>query len=202
MLSADPYVPRHLENTDFDDGSDKWKFSPAEQSRQTGGEQASMDVKFRDGYGTVQGRRYNYGIGAVPPDAGTRFLWTKRCEQGPNICTQKIKNLEPGRVYSLKAVTADYGDMVALNHEPKVLSVRIAIDGVELLPEESFQEVMTNRSGRATEFCMNFHRIIFRATSNTARLVISDWISDEEPGGPIGQEITYNYLQLMPFLED
>ena len=193
MLSEAPYVLHHIENGDSDDGGDHWTFSPSEEG--------SMDTKFRDGYGTMQGRRYSYGIGEVPPDNGTRFLWTRRGARGPNTCSQEIKHLIPGKVYSIKMITADYGDMRALTHDPKELPVSFAVRGAQLVPERSFREVLVHRDGQPLQFCMNFHLLVFRATADTATLVISDWRTDKEPGGPVGQEIIYNYIEVQPFLE-
>jgi hypothetical protein len=45
----------------------------------------------------------------------------------------------------------------------------------------------------------NLHLKVFRAKASTATLTISDWSSDEGPGGPVGQEISYNYLELQPY---
>ena len=49
---------------------------------------------------------------------------------------------------------------------------------------------------------MNYHWLLFRAGSTTARLVVSDWLSDDKPGGPIGQELIYNFIEIQPYLED
>ena len=64
---------------------------------------------------------------------------------------------------------------------------------------------------------------IFRTTSDTATLTVSDWVSSDraywpaewglqvnteewkqpgQPGGPIGQELMFNFLELQPYLED
>ena len=46
---------------------------------------------------------------------------------------------------------------------------------------------------------MNYHRMVFRPKSNTAELIISDWASSHEPGGPIGQELVCNFIEIQPF---
>ncbi len=48
---------------------------------------------------------------------------------------------------------------------------------------------------------MNYHWRVFRAKSPTARLTVSDWQSEEEPGGPIGQKLMCNFLQVHPYFE-
>ena len=48
---------------------------------------------------------------------------------------------------------------------------------------------------------MNYHRIVFRARRERARLVISDWARREQPGGPVGQEMICNLIEVQPYLE-
>ncbi len=49
---------------------------------------------------------------------------------------------------------------------------------------------------------MNYHWRVFRAKSATARLTVSDWKSAAEAGGPIGQELIFNFLELQPYLSE
>jgi hypothetical protein len=49
---------------------------------------------------------------------------------------------------------------------------------------------------------MNVHRLVFRALGTTAKLTISDWTDATTPGGPIGQEILYNFVEVQPYIED
>ena len=42
--------------------------------------------------------------------------------------------------------------------------------------------------------------IAHRADGETARLTVSDWKSDTEPGGPIGQAMMFNFIELQPYL--
>ncbi len=48
----------------------------------------------------------------------------------------------------------------------------------------------------------NHHRVMFRATGKTATLNISDWLSDQEAEGPVGQELMLNYVQVQPYFEE
>jgi len=191
MLSDDPYVLTHIENPDFDDDARGWTLSPAEAG--------SMAVKGMDGYGMLQCRYHNYRL---PPDNGNQFMWTKRSARGPNICSQQIKDLEPGRLYSVKAITADYNDLVENRLVEQRHALRIEIDGGETLPGKSFQAVQKPWRGEPRKIFISYHLIVFRAESDTARLVISDWLSDKEPGAPIGQELIYNYLEVTPWLDE
>ena len=54
------------------------------------------------------------GLGrpADPEHIGDTFLWMKRSEKGPNTFSQTIKNLQPGRLYSMKMFTCDYQDLI------------------------------------------------------------------------------------------
>ena len=49
---------------------------------------------------------------------------------------------------------------------------------------------------------MNYHWRVFRAKAATARLVVSDWKSAAEAGGPAGQELMFNFLELQPYLSE
>jgi len=43
---------------------------------------------------------------------------------------------------------------------------------------------------------------LFRAKSDTCNLAISDWADEQNPGGPAGQEIVYDFIQIQPYLEN
>ncbi len=203
MLSDTPYVLTHIENPDFDDDSKAWTLSPAEEARHTEGGQGSMAVKYLDGYGMFQGRHTFYKI---PPDNGNHFLWTKRSERKPNVFSQEIRNLQPGKLYSVKVISGDYSDLVKGEDAKKTLALSVKIEGAEVIADKSFQEewrkpnTMGARGGTYS-YWMNLHRIVFRATSGRAELVISDWLAENAPGGPIGQEIICNFIDVQPYLE-
>jgi hypothetical protein len=78
------------------------------------------------------------GLGrpADPEHIGDTFLVMKRSEKGPNSFSQAIKDLEPGRMYSLKMFSCDYQDLVQprkkTQEQAQPFVGRIAIDGVEL----------------------------------------------------------------------
>jgi hypothetical protein len=46
---------------------------------------------------------------------------------------------------------------------------------------------------------MNYHWYLFRAEGKTARMTITDWADDDEPGGRIDQELMFNYIQVHPY---
>ena len=61
------------------------------------------------------------GLGrpADPEHIGDTFLWMKRSEKSPNTFSQEIKNLEPGRLYSLKMFSCDYQDLINARKKTK-----------------------------------------------------------------------------------
>ena len=102
-------------------------------------------------------------------------------------------------------ITGDYQDL----SQQESHAVSIQIDNVEPIPQKSFQSVLKQIKGSGLGYNVhvnpawfNYHLKVFRARSTTATLTISDWASDTEPGGPIGQEIIYNFIEVMPYLED
>ena len=87
----------------------------------------------------------------------------------------------------------------------ELLRFRLAVElhNVEVLREESFQHIFANcydhsygpynKDHRAW---MNYHWIIFRAKREEATLTISDWANSKEPGGPLGQELIMNFVEI------
>ena len=192
MLSTDPYMLRHIKNPDFEDGTDSWKVSAANKES------------------VVPGSLKDYGMLVMryPPDSqGDTFLLMKRQAKKPNVISQKIKNLEPGRYYSVKLISGDKHSMgTKIKHD-----ISIAIDGVEMVPEKCFQEVFSNDWSRA-HFAYGFdseHKAwfnlffkVFQAKSSTAKITISDWSVDGKRVGPTGQELMLNFIEIEPYLMD
>ncbi len=188
-LSSDPYVLNHLENPDFEDGLKGWRVMPAEPG--------SIDTRSMEGLGWLQGRFTREG-------EGDRFLWMRRCANRPNVVSQTVKNLQPGRPYSLKLYVADYLELTKNQKH----SVRVRMEGVDLVTDKCFHAVYPNcyshhipRFGdRNTYF--NFIRLVFYPRAPRAELSISDWTSDDQPGGAVGQELMYNFVEIEPYLID
>ncbi len=200
MLSPYPYELTYIENADFAQGLQGWTVSPAEEG--------SIEGKTMPGYDrVVQGGWYRATL-------GDSFLWMKKSKSAPNTVAQKLTGLEPGRLYSLKMYTLDY-------QHPQVeqeLAISIKLTPVELLPEKCFQRVYRTYRSKAPEQkdwdWANYHRLVFRAQDTEAILEISDWTREESKefssgtgsheslGVPLGQEITSNFIQIQPYLED
>jgi hypothetical protein len=48
---------------------------------------------------------------------------------------------------------------------------------------------------------MTYHWLRFRAMGPTATLTLSDWTKSGEPGGPAGQQIMVNFVEIQPVLD-
>jgi len=190
MLSTDPYELPHLRNGDFAEGASAWHLAPAEQG--------SITFRTIAGYGYLQGRypgRF---------DIGDTVLCTKRSAQAPNIFSQTIEALVPGRLYSFRMYTADARELETGRSKKQKYAVSVRLENVDELEEKCFQHVFGNCHLRAPfkkrNACwMNFHYRVFRARATSAHLRVSDWLTDQEPGGPVGQELVYNFVQIQPY---
>src|SRR5262245_34400375 len=100
MLTRDPLLLKHIQNADFDDGVKGWTIQAAEEG--------SIATKRFPRYGRIEGR---YPRNDREP-IGDAFLWMKRSPKGPNTVSQTIKDLQAGRLYSMKMFTCDYKDLV------------------------------------------------------------------------------------------
>ena len=130
----------------------------------------------------------------------------RRSPQGPNSFSQEIKDLEPGRLYSLKMAVADYGDMVNGVSRRLESTFSVRLDNVELLSDQCFDghfrgnpALKFKTSNRPQLICA---RRVFRAQGPTAKLTVSDWVGENGPGGPIGQELMFNFIEIQPYLDE
>jgi hypothetical protein len=192
---ADPYELKHLLNPDFDEGTAHWELRPAEAG--------SIRTGKKLGYNALQGRWPGY------QPYGRAFLVVKRSPTKPNAFSQEITHLEPGRLYALKMITADHQDLERGTSRSARHAISIDLEGVDLQtgPDEAFSCPFHSGAKEAgfTEakpLWMNYHWRVFRAKSATARLTVSDWKSAAEAGGPAGQELMFNFLELQPYLSE
>ena len=188
--SADPFDDsRLLANGDFAEGARHWTLSPAQ----------SNSIRFVDEIhlGWLEGR-YQY-----TPQGDTALLMV-RGHKKPNAVSQPIRNLEPGRLYSFRMITGQYQDMTG----KKTHAVGISLEGATRIDDRSFVHVFHNsyahkygRYDAKQDAWMNYHWVVFRADGATAKVTISDWADQKQPGGPIGQGITFNFAQVHPYFE-
>lgn len=190
-MLRDPYELRHLTDPDFEQGTRHWRAAPAEEGAITAGKLT--------GYGQLQGR---YPAGAF----GDTFLVMKRSAKGPNAVSQQLDGLKRGRLYSVKLISGDYADLRDGKTRKDRQALSIRLDGAEVL-EGGFSYPFPSGRGpnpftREAPFWMTYHWLRFRAGGPTAQLVISDWLKSDEPGGPIGQEVMCNFVEVQPVTED
>lgn len=186
-LAVGPYRLDHLTNPDFADGTAGWTLAEAEPGAITAGR--------ADGFGFLQGRY---------PDrsAGQSVLTLRRSAGKANQVTQTIRNLSPGRPYSLKLFCADAKEMGV----KQKLGLAVNLEGVAVDREHSFQHVFPNCYSHhfgpfddRNRAWMNYFWIVFTPAGQEARLTISDWV-DGRPGGPAGQEIMFNFVEVQSYL--
>ena len=111
----------------------------------------------------------------------------------------------------------DYGDYRKGISTNQAHASSVRIKDVEVLSKGSFRSVFGSGLNaheygpfdRENQLYITYRRDVFRAKRATAKLAISDWESDPsagsgqaDPGGPVGQELGFNFIQVQPYLED
>jgi hypothetical protein len=196
LLTKDPLFLTHLRNADFAKGMEDWTIQPAES--------ATIAVKNFPRFGRIEGRFMGLGRPADPEHVGDTFLWMKRSVKGPNVFSQTIKNLEPGRLYSMKMFSCDYDDLVhpkSKKLEDAQSVVTLSIADVDLDAKRSFNEVYASSPEPKIPVGITYYWRVFRAKARSARLTVSDWRDEKNPGGPLGQEQAFNFLEIEPYHE-
>ena len=191
-VSSDPYELTHIRNADFTEGLDDWTVAAAEED--------AVRAERYPGYGSLQGRYYR---------GNDTFAVMKRGVETPNTLSQSITGLQVGRTYSVKLLSADYGELVGGSSVKGIHPMAVTIEGGELVEgtKYQYQEPYSTR-GRLGQFTdqvplwINLHWHVFRATGTTATLRISDWAAPDAPGGPEGQELAINFVEVKPYLMD
>ena len=197
MLTKDPLFLTHIQNADFEKGTEGWTLHPAEEG--------TIAVKSFPRYGRIEGRFMGLGRPADPEHIGDTFLWMKRSEKRPNTFSQTIRDLEPGRLYSMKMFSCDYNDLVNPRDRKLEEATRftgsVVLEGVDVDTKRSFTEMYSSTPEPKIPVWITYHWRVFRAKAATAKLIISDWPSEKEPGVPFGQEQTFNFLEIQPYHE-
>ena len=168
-LSQDPYILRHLDNPGFEDGDKGRTFQPA-----AGGSVEAVPVERMPQSGAKQ--KY------CPVPEGKHVLRTRRTGAQPNVFSQTIKRLEPGRLYSLRLYKTAPG------YSNRLIPASITLRRV--LPQTSRTLDHVWKKG---EVYWNYHYRVFRADSGEARLDIADG----EPG-----EVFWDFVQVEPYFEE
>jgi len=193
----DPYVLTHLQNPDFIEGTKGWDLSPA-----VTGEQPSIAARIVQGFGTLQGKYH------APEGAGDAAVWTKRSAQKPNVISQQVKDLVPGKLYSLHFITGDYQELQTGKSVQRNHAISVKIENTEPITDKCFQTPISGgywygygAFKRDNLYWMNYHQQVFRATEKTAKLVLSDWASEQSAEGSEGEELLWNFIQVQPYFE-
>jgi len=195
---SDPYVLPHIQNGDFTDGETGWSLQPAVATDK----ERSIAPKTAAGFGTLQARYH------APEGTGDTALWTRRSNEKPNVISQTIRQLTPGRLYSLRLITGDYQELIAGKSERRAHAVSKSIDRADLVDSKSFQVPVSSgfwyqHGGfhANNPYWFNYHQIVFRARSDSAELRLTDWVASDAPGGPEGEELLWNFVQIQPYFE-
>jgi len=197
MLTKDPLFLAHIHNADFEKGTEGWALHPAEER--------SIAANSFPRYGRIEGRYMGLGRPADPEHIGDTFLWMKRSAKGPNRFSQTIKDLEPGRLYSMKMFSCDYNDL--LNPKAKKLQEAtrftgsIVLEGVDVDTKRSFAEMYSSNPEPTIPVWITYHWNVFRAKGRTAKVIVSDWPSTPAAGDTFGQEQAFNFLEIQPYWE-
>lgn len=188
---TDYYELDHIRNADFEEGLSDWTVKPAEERSITAG--------VTDGLSWLEGR---YPTTTV----GNTCMFMRRSAAAPNSVTQTIRGLKPGQLYSVKMFSADKQEYDAGKSVKGPHAVQLQVEGAEVVEGSSFQFPFGScyshnfrEFNRDNPYYMNFYGMVFRARSETAQLTISDWATPTEPGGPIGQELMFNFLEVQPY---
>jgi hypothetical protein len=186
----DPYELTHLSNPDFQEGLEGWTVESATPE--------SIGTGSHEGFSWLQGRY-------PETKRGITFALMRRSAKSPNLLTQTLRGLKPGRLYSLKIFAADLENW----DQNQTIGLSIRLKGGEWIKEHCFREAYP--SNYAHEYgpynrnhpaYFTYHRYVFRADSETADLTLADWEEEGVPSGPIGQRIAFNFVEVQPFLGD
>jgi len=195
-LTRDPLFLRHIQNADFEHGTDSWVLHPAEEG--------SIAARSFPRYGRIEGRYMGLGRPADPEHIGDTFLWMKRSAKGPNVFSQTIRDLQPGRLYSFKMFVCDYNDLI--HPKPRKIEetrsfASVRIEGADVDAGRSFTEVYASSPEPKIPVCITYHWRVFRAQATAATLTVSDWDDPNRPTAPFGQEQAFNFLEIQPYHE-
>ncbi|MCX5772517.1 MAG: hypothetical protein NTZ09_19910 [Candidatus Hydrogenedentes bacterium] len=197
MLTRDPLFLTHTRNADFQNGTEGWKLHPAQRG--------SIFPKSFPRYGRIEGRYMGLGRPADPEHIGDTFLVMKRSANKPNTFSQTIKHLEPGRMYSMKMFSCDYNDLVNPKSKTKEEATgfigKAFLKGADIDSTRSFREMYASNPEPPIPVWITYHWIVFKPRGKSAKLTVSDWDSDTRPTGPVGQEQTFNFLEIEPYHE-
>lgn len=177
--------PGHLANGEFDAGFEGWRAKAAEEG--------TLSLGHAAGYGTRNQLRRCFWFERGSYAVGENFAVFTRSGKGPNLLSQTLRGLKPGSLYQVTFATmngADFAKPGSVNL-PERPSLHVTVRGAEKIPELAHVARVFEKKTKTTTYA---HRIVFRATSETATLEFGDWADGKTPGGEIGEKWQLNYI--------
>ena len=190
----------HVQNPDFADGTTGWELDPAAAD--------SLSAGYLERYARAENRYWNRGVEPDYP-AGNAYLLMKRQPGKGNSALQTVQHLEPGKLYSAEAITADFEDITHGVSRSYAHGFTLAVEGAKAVEEGSYNDVPVSspwtheqlpfKNGPAF---FNHHRVLFRATSDTAKLILDDGAPGTLTAEQAGRQLMVNYIQVEPYFEE
>jgi Carbohydrate binding domain. len=188
--SETPYTLSYIDNPGFESGDTGWTFSPA----------ATGSMYTTSYTGFIKG---SYPL--LPEHS--KVLYTKKDVQNPNKFSQIIKNLTPGKLYYLKFNVFDKNDFSTR----KIIDLSADLNGVELIPDKTVNTnylygrsqyyIMAGTEKQNVDVCYNCREYVFKALSDQAEIVFSDWKDGTAPTQDVGQELYWDAVEVAPYYE-
>ncbi|MBE6357299.1 MAG: hypothetical protein E7058_09360 [Lentisphaerae bacterium] len=176
MLSAQygyKFIPGHLVNPDFTDGLTGWKHNSAV---------AAGKNKW---YGKIQRSRGLAGAG------NTFALLDCRAAVKPRL-SQTLKNLTPGKAYTLSCMYADRNAVTKRNFQRRKIKLDIEISDAKILQDSNFIPLAKQK----ISICINRRYMVFIPDKPEVTVTFS---ADNEKEVP---QIALNYIAVNPFFSD
>lgn len=186
--SSDPYELTHIKNPGFEKGKDNWDFKPATPD--------SLRIFDKKDFGFRTKAWY-----PIVPE-GRKLLYSKRSMEKPNLVSQKIVGLTPGRLYSVRCYAVDKENYKTTTE----LNISVKVSGAEMIAEKSSRhdymaQGFVDLNKKDVRVGWNYRKLVFRAQSTEAVLTLSDWETEQSPGGTEGQEICWDFIEIAPYFE-
>jgi len=174
----------YLGNGDFDDGLAGWEVSAAEAG--------SVQVGHKKGFGRRSQKRTIFKGDTA---AGDHFALLKRSARAPNVLRQRMAGLKPGGLYQISLCSMYHEDMIKPGSARSKAGVRVSVSGAECIDDLEHVVRLGERDPKKPPRTAIFaHRVVFRATAETAELSVSDWLGAAAPGGEVGELVAFNYV--------
>lgn len=177
LSSGWDYRLNHLRNPDFAEGAAHWTLQPADNPPQ---------ARSITNLAAWQGR--------YPPH---EFFDRALILQERQSAAQTVRNLEPGRMYIAKAISARMPDLTSGRSFPELHAINLTISGGNILPELTFQQAVAAVGQRRAPFndenplWLNCHQVCFRAVSTAATVHVR--------AGETGAALAVNFIEVQPY---